>query len=227
MRIALTSLLIAIIQLNSLAQNRVDVNVSSNLKSFNLTTVYHHSIKHNILISGGIFGGLYGSNEIYYDSTILNNGERIYSAYSSVNPDFNDNTGDYQLWYYRTSSQMVGIQLGIGYFYEFSPKQSIRFNLYNKFGTAYNKVRNYYHSNDTHKNITVYADTYHYAYNISLEVAHVFRFSGRMSFYYGLKVPYYLTIDKSRFNTTNPADLLYGFEPELTLGLTYSVGKCD
>lgn len=226
MRLHLT-FLIVLLSITTYGQNRIDISIASNLKSFNTTAVYHHSLKHNILISGGIFGGLYGSKEIYYDTTLLNNGGRIYSAYSSINTDYKDTTGNYQLWYYRTKSQMVGIQVGIGYFHEFSTKQSIRFNLFGKFGTAYNSVRNYYYSTESHRTAILISPTYHYAANISAEIAHVFRLSGRTSFYYGLKIPYFLTIDKKNFNTTNPADLLYGFEPELQVGLTYSVGKCD
>jgi len=62
---------------------------------------------------------------------------------------------------------------------------------------------------------------------ISPEIYHTIRIAGRTTLYYGMKVPYYFPINKKKFNPKYSIDMFNDWEPEISIGLTFVIGKCD
>jgi len=62
---------------------------------------------------------------------------------------------------------------------------------------------------------------------VSPELYHTIRIGGRSTFYYGVRLPYYFSLHIDNFDPQVDKDLFYGLEPELAVGVTWQIGKCD
>jgi hypothetical protein len=125
------------------------------------------------------------------------------------------------------NSKGIGISLGLGVFKEFSVNHGIRFNLNSKFYVVNSRIHTgYFNSENSFFSYLIYHQNY-FVGSISPEVYHTIRLSGRSTLYYGIKLPYYFSLDKGKFRPTNSNELLAGFEADLSVGLTYVIGKCD
>ena len=228
--IILTVLFVIVLDSPILAQQRIGIDVSSRLTDITLSTNYQKVVKKNFLISGGLTFGAMGRKFIDFDNdtTLLKNGFIIQSPYANVSTSFRGRDGNYyQLTRYNMNSKGIGISLGLGVFKEFSVNHGIRFNLNSKFYVVNSRVHTgYFNSENSYFSYLIYHQNY-FVGSISPEVYHTIRLSGRSTLYYGIKLPYYFSLDKGNFRPTNSNELLAGFEADLSVGLTYVIGKCD
>lgn len=225
--IFLSSLLTFVLGNQAVAQQRIGVDLSSRMQNLLLTVHYQGVIKNRLLYSCGVFFGGTGKSLVLNDTLQLYGGTPIQSPFSSANGVFSDSITSYSILDYSSSSRLVGIQAGLGFFHEFNVTHGVRFNLNGKIGFASSTLGGFYRS--TENFTTVYRKSYHnhIVGAVSAEVFHTIRMSGRWTFNYGVKVPYYFSADRARFNPTTQKDQLNGFEPELSIGFTRVIGKCD
>ena len=216
-----------LLHFQSFSQQRIGADLSTRMHNLMLTVHYQKVLKNRILYSVGVFAGSNGSTFISNDTLRLCAGTPIASPYSNANNPIIDTSGTYSLLDYITTIQSIGVQFGLGYYYEFDVQHGLRINLNSSIGYVGSVLGGYYRSID---NFTEQYATHvneHFVGSISLEAYHTFRLTGRLTFNYGVKVPYFFTIDKAKFNPTVQRDLLFGFEPQLSIGLTRVIGKCD
>jgi hypothetical protein len=211
----------------ALAQQRIGVDVTSRMQNLQMTLHYQGVIKNRLLYSCGVFFGGTGKSFVLNDTIQLYGGTRIQSPFSQANASITDTSTSYSIVDYSSSARLFGIQAGLGFYYELNVKHGLRFNLNGKLGIATSTVGGYYRSIENFK--TVYRESYanHFVGGVSAEVFHTIRMSGRWTFNYGIKFPYYFSVDQARFNPIYKRDQLYGFEPELSIGFTRVIGKCD
>lgn len=225
-----TILAILIFQSTNFAQQRIGLDLSSRLNDITLTANYQRVVKKYWLISGGLTFGTMGRKFIVFDNdtTLLKNGYTIESPYSNVSTSFIDTGGNnFQLMRYSMNSKGIGVFVGIGCFKEFNIIHGIRFNLNAKFYSVRSKVyASYYNVQHSFFTRSIYFQNY-FVGSLSPEIYHTIRLGGRTTFYYGVKVPYYFSIDQGRFKPMTNQELLSGFEADLSVGLTYVIGKCD
>lgn len=209
------------------AQQRIGIDLSSRMDNLMLTVHYQKVLKNHLLYSAGVFAGGNGRTFINYATNPAYNVQTIQSPYREANRSISDSTRTFYLEDYNTAAKSFGVQVGLGYFFEFSVKHGIRTNANASFGFASTKLGGHYRSTDNSGVIYAVNRPQHFIGSLSLEAFHTIRLTGRTTFNYGLKVPYFFNADQARFNPTTKKDLLYGFEPQISIGMTYVVGKCD
>ncbi len=223
---AFWTILLLLFPLLTSAQQRISFDANTRLNTINFTARYMKVIKKPFFLTGGICFGLYGNGTNSYDSLDVVN-SRNYSPYSKLDLTRVDTSGVYELVKYSGNTRGIGIDLGIGAYHEFSVVHGIRFNLNHRFMFVTHIVSAYY-KDWTAGNILIWRiEQAHVAGAIIPELYHTIRIGGRSTFYYGIKSPYYYSMDKANYNPKTTNDILFGFEPELAFGLTYQVGNCD
>jgi hypothetical protein len=221
-------LLICLFSTETFGQNRIGFDISARQLSPNFTLNLHHVFKSKFLLSVGVFAGGNGVKYIERDTNFLKNGGILQSPYDNVNQPYFDTTGNrYNLVAYETQGSSAGISLGLGVFHAINEKHSIRGHIFAKFSQAYSNVKSFYYSQDINTFYREYRWKYHFIGSVSLEAFHSIRISTRGAFYYGVKVPFYFSLQKSAFNPKSMNDLFFGFQPELSVGMTFAIGKCD
>lgn len=210
-----------------IAQQRIGIDVGTRLTNVNLTVSYNKVFKQNFLYSFGLFGGTFGNSYIEYDTLSIYASNVNPSPFDKVSENIHIDSSDYKLLAYDGRARGLGIQLGIGYFLEFGVTHGLRIHVNQRFGCASQKVGGWYRSTDYYSTIRSENNAFHWFAGTTFELYHTVRMSGRNTFYYGVKIPTYYSLDKDQFHPINQKDILYGFEPELALGFTRVVGKCD
>ncbi len=208
------------------AQKRIDFNVSSRFLNLNLTSNLHYAFKNHFMLSAGIYSGGAGSTMVLHDTNLLYSSGGIQSPYPGIEWSISDTTTSYELLDYSVKGKFVGIQTGIGYFWEFGGIHGFRINALFKAAFTLNEVGVYYRSKETHRETLRHYDIQHFAGGVTLNLFHTIRITGKTTLFYGIKTPYYFTLDRARFNPRNRKDLFYGFEPELSIGFTRLIGVC-
>ena len=206
---------------------RIGLDVSTRLENFNLTLTYHQIIQSNFLLSVGFFTGGNGNAFAEIDSSKYDAGNRIRSPYSSVNTYSFEPNGDFGLLAYAVLGKSSGFHFSAGYFKQLNDIHSLRFHLNSKWGVATSEVRAYYRSSSQQRTEAIITLEQHWIGSVGLEAFHGVRMGNRISLYYGLKLPYYFSIDQSTFAPVHSSDLFFRLKPELSVGLTYYVGKCN
>jgi hypothetical protein len=225
--IFLSALLTFVLGSQAVAQQRIGVDVTSRMQNLQLTVHYQSVIKNRLLYSCGVFFGGTGKSLVFNDTLQLYGGRSIQSPFSQANASITDTSTSYSILDYSSKARLFGIQAGLGFYYELNVKHGLRFNLNGKIGIATSTVGGYYRSIENFKTVYKKSDHNHLFGAVSAEVFHTIRMSGRWTFSYGVKVPYYFSVDRARFNPIYQQDQLYGFEPELSIGFTRVIGKCD
>jgi hypothetical protein len=214
---------------NTFGQKRLGFDVNTRLNNFSYSTHFQQVIKGRWLYSVGVFGGLMGFNGgtvISFNSLDVINGMRVKSPFQASNLAHNDTSGSYNLYSYSYGGKAIGLNVGIGYFFEFGNIHGIRINSNARIGSAKSNFHGVYVA-DVDKKIHRRFEFFHPIMSISLELYHTYRLNGRYTFYYGFKVPYFFNIQKSKFNSINQRDLYSGIEVDFSLGVTYAFGKCN
>ncbi|MFT5777664.1 MAG: hypothetical protein ACI837_000612 [Crocinitomicaceae bacterium] len=222
------SLLFIFIGFTTFSQKRIGLDFSTRMMDINTTFHYQEVLKNRLLWSIGAFHGGMGKNDINGDTLNIHSGSRgNYSPYANVNEPFIDPSGEYALYDYKTKVKGTGVQFGLGYFIAFGPTHGIRTNVNFRLGYATVKTHATYARSYFSKVLFQTHENNHFFGGVSTELYHTIRHNKRFTFFYGLKVPYHFTVDKARFDPLKKADLLNGFEPEITIGITRNIGKCD
>ena len=226
MRIAIT-FVSCLFSLLIFSQQRIGIDFSTRITNLNVTASFNTVIKGNFIYSIGVFAGGIGNADVYNDTKRLYSGVEIKSPYPRVNQSISDTITTYDLLDYESRGRAIGIQFGVGHFFEFGIIHGLRVNLLGKLGFSSTKVRGYYRSTTTYSEKAQTIRTNYFYSSVCPEIFHTIRRTGRNTFYWGIKLPYHFTIDKARFNPTVNQDLLYGFEPELSIGFTRVIGDCQ
>lgn len=229
MKFGLT-ILLSLFFLFANGQQRIGLELTSRLSDLSITAQYHKVVKQKWLLNAGISFGSMGLKFIDFenDTTLLINGYTIRSPYANVPISFIDTGGyNFQLFKYKTNAKGFGIQFGLGFFHEFNIVHGFRFNLNAKIYCAQSEISaGYFNISNRYFTSGRYIQQY-FVGSISPEIHHTIRLSGRTTFCYGIKLPYYFSLDKGKFNPVRNNELLSGFEGGVSVGLTYVIGKCD
>jgi hypothetical protein len=216
-----------LLSLNSFGQKRIGVDLNTHLINLNCAIHFQEVIKGPFLYSAGIFfgGNGYGSN--YNSNKAVENGHDIGAAYPGIPSTYTDTSGTYNLKSYSNLGRGFGVQVGLGVFKEFGRSHGIRFNINNRFGWMKSDMLVYYHMDGVERSKVTRPDIYHPVGAVSLELYHTIRISGRSTFCWGLKAPYFYTLDKGRFNPQRDSELYHKFKLDLSIGITRAIGSCD
>ena len=210
-----------------ISQQRIGMDVNSRLSDLNFTAHYTRVVKGPFLASAGIFFGSNGNATISNATVFLERGYSVTSPYSPANESLTIDNSEYKLLEYTTRGRSVGVQLGIGYYKEFNTTHGLRLNLNQRFGYATSHFSGRYYSTDLEDLVPKQITFNHVIGATSVELYHTYRYSGKWTLYWGVKIPYYYTLDKNTFNPTSRNDLFSGLEADLSLGVTRVIGKCD
>lgn len=208
------------------SQIRIETNLSTRFQDLNLTCNTHFVVGHNWLLSGGITGGFSPKMWIDNSRAELDQGLLIQTPYPSVNGAIEYEGASYKILDYSSNARFLRTNLGVGYFHEFGAQHGIRAHAFFLLQYVSNQINGYYYSSSAQQEIYRSTLFNHFVGGASMEVFHTIRLNGRNTFCYGVKIPYFFSIDKARFNPVNPKDNFYGFEPELSIGITRMIGSC-
>jgi hypothetical protein len=212
----------------SYGQQRIGFDFATKGTTLSATATYNKVIKQNFLLSAGIFLGNFGSGFMDLNMNQFQNDQRVSTPFSDFNLNETDALGNsYTLFDYASKGKGYGIQLGVGYFYEFKSIHGVRFNLNNRLGRMNSSYSIFYYNDALQSGVHLKKNRSHFIGAISPEIYHTMRITGKITLFYGFKFPFYYSIDKGQFNPLYVADLFNKWEPELSIGLTYVVGKCD
>jgi hypothetical protein len=227
-------LLLRIISLNlllaffSYGQQRIGFDLGTKGNTLSATATYNKVLKKNFLLSAGIFIGNYGLAFMDLNVQQFETGQRVYTPFSDFNSNHIDSSGiSYTLFDYGSRGSGSGVQFGFGFFHEFGVMHGIRFNLNNRIGWMNSRFNIFYYNEELEKGVHLMKYRSHFIGAITPEISHTMRMTGRITFFYGFKFPFYYSLDKGKFNPRYSSDLFYRLEPELCIGLTYVIGKCD
>ncbi len=212
---------------NLFAQQRIGADLNTRLGNAHLTVQYHRVLKGSFLLTTGLGGGFhgYGAN-IGEESEVRNN--FYHNSYPAFPDEINNSDGKHQLRGTDTyGAGFTGI-LGIGYFKEFKNFHGFRINVNHTFSWMRSNVKAYYRDFDqVGISTSQYRNIWHPLGAVSVELYHTIRMTGRWTFYWGGKLPYYYSLDEARYNPRKDSELFYKFLPDLSFGFTRSVGSCD
>ncbi len=207
------------------AQKRVSFEVSSRISNLSCAVHYQKVFRSHFLFGGGIlFGGkMRGFTPIdaTYDE-LLNK-----SPFPELNKLYFEDTNTFELINYSTRSRSLSLTLNTGFFHNFGQVHGLRFNANFRVGLADAVVQIGYRnlkSNDhvlrgDVKRVNIFA--------LSPEIYHTIRQSSKLTFFYGLKVPYFMNLTPEKHKPQFSSDAYYKFKPELVAGISYAFGKCD
>lgn len=211
----------------SYSQQRIGLDIGTRFNNLNFTVTYQSVIKGNLIYNAGIFYGGMGSSLVLNDSMRLYSGTPIRTPFPDADQPISDSITTYNILDYSQRAKSYGLQFGVGYFYEFNVVHGIKFNLNTRVGFAKQRFAGYYRSLETFDELYARRNFHHWYGTVSAELYHTIRLTGRSTFVYGVKLPYHFTIDDAKFNPNDPKSLLYGFEPALSVGITWVIGECE
>ncbi len=212
---------------SSFGQQRIGFDFNSRLTNANFTVQYHRVIKGPLLFTTGISGGYFGPAGNFSDSAQVVNGFHQ-NSYPTLTNSFSRNGGNYQLRGTGTKGTGIGAFVGVGVFKEFANFHGFRLNVNHHFLWGRSHISAYYRDyNQERGNTWRTANVWHPLGAVSIELYHTMRLNGRFTFYWGGKLPYYYSMDKARFNPKVDGELFHKFLPDISIGITRAVGKCD
>lgn len=209
------------------AQQRLGFDFNTSGSNLYATLSYQKVIGTNFILNGGLLIGEFGRSSITNDKEYLNGSTRVISPIDAANQPVLVSGKNFDLLSFFTKGRGISIQLGFGYFHEFSIKHGVKVSLLGRFGYVESEIRGSYYSNEVDQSVEKYTFFNHYIGGISPEIAHTLRIGGRLTFCYGFKLPYYFRFQQDGYYPINVKDKFYGLEPEFSFGITYVVGKCD
>lgn len=216
-----------LISFSSFAQKRIGTDINTHLINVNFTVHYQEVIRGPLLYSVGLFFGDYGNGFNYNSSAAVENNLNLGIAYPTIPQTFADTSGLYNIKSYYTDGAGIGLSVGLGLFHEFGNFHGIRFNLKNRIGWMQTKLHTFYHKDGVDRSKRFNHKVHHPVGALTLELYHTLRLTGRTTFYWGFKSPYYYSLDKGRFNPAKDSELFHKFKLDLSIGLTRVIGSCD
>ncbi len=209
------------------AQQRLGFDFNTSGSNLYATFSYQKVIGSNFILNGGLLFGELGRSTIKNNRDYLNGTNNVISPIASANQSTVAGGNYFDLLTYYTKERGISLQLGFGYFHEFSIKHGLKFSFLGRLGFVETELQGLYYSNELNKTVEKYTFLNHFIGGISPEIAHTIRINGRMTMCYGFKLPYFIRIQQNGYIPMNVKDRFYGLEPEFSFGITYVVGKCD
>ncbi|MFT6500393.1 MAG: hypothetical protein ACJASQ_000500 [Crocinitomicaceae bacterium] len=213
--------------INSFGQKRIGLSLDSRFENLTIGFNYYHVVKGNWFLSTGAYIGIIGSTAVINNPDLLNNNFSIESPYQNVDLPRTNDGKSFDLLDYGTSANGFGLNLGFGYFHEFNVTHGIRTNVNYRMGIGFVRTLGRYISPDSTEDVYDTSWNTHDFHAVSLELYHTIRVYPRLTFYYGIKAPYYFNYGGDKFAPKSSRDLLDGIEADVSLGFTYVVGNCD
>jgi hypothetical protein len=207
------------------SQQRIGLDISYRQLGLNASISYHKVFAKNWLISGALTFGQEGRYIADYRDFELSKLD-FFSPWDEVNQPILSEGSEYLLKRYSVKNKVLSVQIGLGYFHNFGVKHGLRAHVFMQYGQAFNQISGTYEAVDQTYNKLKLSKTNHSIAAVSTELYHTIQIWRKFTFYYGLKLPYYFAVDKSRFDPKRSEENFYGFEPELTLGITFLIGDC-
>lgn len=207
-------------------QQRIGADINTRLNTLNFTVHYQKVIKGPFLFSAGIGGGYYGHGENWGSKAQIKNGFGFGNAYSDLDNAFADSSS-YLLRATKTRGSGITAFVGLGVYKEFANYHGIRVNINTRFSMVNSKVRGSYRDFNTERAIFVTKNIIHPVGAVSLELYHTMRLTGRTTFYWGFKMPYYFSLDNAKFNPKVDSEVFHKLLPDLSIGFTRAIGRCD
>jgi hypothetical protein len=207
------------------SQQRLGLDISYRQVGLNASVSYHKVFADNWLFSGSLTYGKKGRYIVDYRDDNQNKSDFI-SPWNEVNQLILEENAKYEIKRYTVKNKALSAQIGLGYFHSFNVTHGVRGHVFLQYGQAFNQVTGTYYSDDQAYDIMKETNTIHSIAAVSAEIYHTIQIWRKFTFYYGLKTPYYLKVDKSRFNPVRKENNFFGLEPEISIGLTYLIGDC-
>lgn len=206
------------------SQQRLGIDLGLKFFGINANAYYQRVLFKHFLFSSGLILGNYGKNYVSYHRVGVE-WNTLKSPFTARSNELPDTTGVLHLRSYSTKHNAIGVTFGLGYFKEISMTHGVRLYLNSKFIYSFGRETmvfgNGINGTKTNHSSKIYVAC------ISPEIVHTIRLSSKTTFLYGIKIPYYFSLDKGKFNPQYNQDTFYKIEPELTIGLTRIIGKCD
>jgi len=205
------------------AQSRVAIDLNATFLNSFTSLQYCHIIKKGLYIKSGFTFGSFGRGYAEQEASEIKLNHGLISPYSDVNsPPFDD----MMLIDYTTKVEGMGIELGIGKFWELDPVHTIRLDLQVKVYRFNEHISAHYivHQPSSYSIIELLSIKRN-CFSFGPEVFHAIRISGRLTGFYGFKFPYYLPIRTAGYRPQNRKDVTIGFQPNLTIGMSCALGK--
>lgn len=216
-------LFIALISFSSsgFSQQRVGLELFSHLDDLSIGTHFQKVVKSKFILGGGLIWISNRRGEAFeYEP-----GKSLHTANRSVPASFVRNNETYVVQTSRTTSKALMLTLNTGFFQEFGALHGIRVNLNARIGVAVSKGTYSYYGQINDTVIPVrYSKNYLFA-GVVPEIYHTLRQRQKLTFYYGLRFPFYFSLDKRTFDPIHRKEGFYGLEMEVAIGITYFVGK--
>lgn len=205
------------------AQSRVAIDLNATFLNRFMTLQYCPIIKKGMYIKSGITFGTYGIGYEEQSQDQINADEGLISPYSVIN------TAPIEGMFlidYITKIKGVGIELGLGKFWEIDPVHTIRLDLQVKVYRFNEEVSAHYtiHQPSTFSAIQLHSIQRN-CLSIGPELFHAIRISGRITGFYGFKFPFFLPIRTAGYKPQSWNDVTVGFQPNLTVGMSCALGK--
>jgi len=201
---------------------RVALDFSSALDNMYTSVLYCHIIKPTWYVKAGLSKGNYGRGNFVKNRAEAQAGNPMVSAYASVN----DGLPGLHLQGYDTRVKGVALEFGIGKFIEIGPVHTVRFDLQLK---GYRITEEFWAAYVAPAPDTLTrGKTFEFKRNclsIGPEIFHAIRISGRLTFYYGLKMPFYLPIRSEGYHPRGTKSQSIGVHPNLCLGMSCALTR--
>ena len=203
------------------SQQRVGLELFSHLDDLSVGTHFQKVIRSKFIIGGGLIW----INRRVGEAFEYESGKILHTAMRNVPPSFERNNETYIVQTSRTTSKALMLTLNTGFFHEFGPLHGIRVNLNGRIGIAGSKGTYSYYGQINDTVIPVRYSKNHLVTGVVPEIYHTLRQRKKLTFYYGLRFPFYFSLDKRNFEPMHRKEGFYGLEMEVAIGITYFVGK--
>lgn len=215
------------ITLSTFAQQRIGFDINTSGLNIYSTLSYQKVVASKFILNGGVLIGQLGYSGVFNKDADVNGPLTVVSPISAANSLLHRNGKDFELANYTLKATGISLQAGFGIFHEFSIKHGLKFQLIMRYGFVESELLGKYISPGISDGIEEMVRTSHFIAGVGPELNHTVRLSGRITFCYGLKFPYYWNIKQNNYFSVNVKDNFYGLQPELNFGITYVIGKCE
>jgi hypothetical protein len=214
-------IVLLLVSFSGLSQQRIGLELFSHLDDLSIGTHFQKVVKSKFILGGGLIWVTNRRGEaIEYEP-----GQVLHTGIRSVPVSFVRNNETYVVQTSRTASKALMLTLNTGFFHEFGALHGIRVNLNGRIGFARTKGTYSYYGQINDTVIPVRYSKNHLVAGVVPEIYHTLRQRKKLTFYYGLRFPFYFSLDKRNFNPIHRKEGFYGLEMEAVIGITYFVGK--
>lgn len=199
------------------AQRRLTFDANSRFDNLYFASNYLSVIRNKFFWSAGIEGGGYGLTDLY--SPIAG---KLTAPYRQANEVLVYDNKDYLLKSYISKVRGIGISGGIGRFFNFTDVHGLRLEASLRWICFEERFTGGYVNESVSKAIYQRNFFVESTFGLTLSVYHTIAVAERSTFYYGLKIPYFVPLAHSGYNPVNARDLMNaGGEIQLTAGISF------